>query len=85
MSAAPPAAAGGIALICSVGNLAGCVGPYALGLLKEPSEKRVWGQAWPGCYPDLAQAFCAGGLAEPTGGRQLGPSRRVAPESERPR
>lgn len=31
------AAAGGIALVCSVANLAGFLGPYALGLLKDAS------------------------------------------------
>jgi cyanate permease len=38
-----PAAAGGIALINSIGNLAGFAGPYVMGRLKDATGTYTWG------------------------------------------
>jgi ACS family tartrate transporter-like MFS transporter len=50
------AAAGGIALINSVGNLGGFVGPYVIGYLKEATGHYAGGMMF------LAATLCAGGL-----------------------
>ncbi len=50
------AAAGGIALINSIGNLGGFVGPYAMGWLKEWTKSYSWGLRF------LAFAFVLGGI-----------------------
>src|SRR5262249_49769642 len=68
------AAAGGIALINSVGNLAGYVGPSLIGFLQEAAGVREGGGGGVGRGP--ARARASGALRGAPGARAAPPARR---------
>jgi ACS family tartrate transporter-like MFS transporter len=51
------AAASGIALINSLGNLGGFAGPYAIGLIKDKTGSLHWGMAFVGISMLLSAIF----------------------------